>query len=159
MTLRRRIFIVYRKAGQRQNRDGISMILRNLQDGVKAFNDRVASFIPHSFLFAVLLTFVAYFSGIFWAYRGPFDMIRFWFNGFWNFLAFFHADGADGRRRPQRGERPPRPEDPALPGRHPQNSPDRHHFYHAGDFPLFLGSLGDRPRGRGLFGPGNGAAN
>jgi short-chain fatty acids transporter len=64
------------------------MILRNLQDGVKAFNDRVASFIPHSFLFAVLLTFVAYFSGIFWAYRGPFDMIRFWFNGFWNFLAF-----------------------------------------------------------------------
>ena len=64
------------------------MTLRDLQGGVKAFNDRVASITPHSFLFAVLPTFAAYFLGIFWAYRGPFDMIRFWFNGFWNFLAF-----------------------------------------------------------------------
>ncbi len=64
------------------------MILKDLPGRVKVFNDRVASFIPHSFLFAVLLTFVAYFLGIFWAYRGPFEMVRFWFDGFWNFLAF-----------------------------------------------------------------------
>lgn len=49
---------------------------------------KLAFFIPHSFLLALLLTFGTYFLGIFWAYYGPFDMIKFWANGFWSFLGF-----------------------------------------------------------------------
>ena len=58
------------------------------QQGARALNSGVAHLVPHSFLFAVLLTFTAYLMGIFGAYQGPFDMIRFWANGFWNFLSF-----------------------------------------------------------------------
>jgi short-chain fatty acids transporter len=49
---------------------------------------KLAFFIPHSFLLSLFLTFVVYFLGIFWAYHGPFDMIKFWANGFWSFLGF-----------------------------------------------------------------------
>ena len=58
------------------------------QHGARALNSGVAHLVPHSFLFAILLTFAAYLMGIFGAYRGPFDMIRFWADGFWNFLSF-----------------------------------------------------------------------
>ncbi len=58
------------------------------QKGAKQWNARVALLVPHSFLFAVLLTFIAYLLGIFGAYRGPFDMVKFWVEGFWNFLSF-----------------------------------------------------------------------
>jgi short-chain fatty acids transporter len=58
------------------------------QKGAKGFNARVGLFVPHSFLFAVLLTFAAYLLGIFGAYRGPFEMVKFWGEGFWNFLSF-----------------------------------------------------------------------
>jgi len=51
-------------------------------------NSQVASFVPHSFLFVILLTFAAYMLGILKAYQGPFDMVKFWANGFWNLLSF-----------------------------------------------------------------------
>jgi short-chain fatty acids transporter len=54
----------------------------------KKFNSRVAYFVPHSFLFAILLTFLAYFLGILVTYQGPFDMVRFWVSGVWNLLSF-----------------------------------------------------------------------
>ena len=58
------------------------------QQGARVLNSGLAQLVPHSFLFAILLTFAAYLMGIFGAYQGPFDMIRFWVNGFWNFLSF-----------------------------------------------------------------------
>jgi short-chain fatty acids transporter len=58
------------------------------QKFTKRFNSRVAFFIPHSFLFAILLSFAVYLLGIFVALQGPFDMVRYWVNGFWNFLSF-----------------------------------------------------------------------
>jgi short-chain fatty acids transporter len=58
------------------------------QQGPRILNSRVALFVPHSFLFAILLTLAAFVLGIFAAYQGPFDMIKFWVNGFWNFLSF-----------------------------------------------------------------------
>ena len=48
----------------------------------------MARYVPPSFLLAILLTFTAYLLGIFVAYQGPFDMVKFWVNGFWNFLSF-----------------------------------------------------------------------
>ncbi len=54
----------------------------------RSLNSRVAYFVPHSFLFALLLTFTAYLMGIFVAYQGPFDMIQYWVKGFWNLLSF-----------------------------------------------------------------------
>ncbi len=58
------------------------------QKGARSLNANVARFVPHSFLFPVLLTFIVYLLGIFVAYQGPFDMIQFWVKGFWNFLSF-----------------------------------------------------------------------
>ncbi len=55
---------------------------------LRILTNKLAFLIPHSFLLALFLTFVAYFLGIFGTYRGPFDMITFWANGFWNFLSF-----------------------------------------------------------------------
>ena len=58
------------------------------QQGARVLNSRLALIVPHSFLFAILLTFAAYLLGVFAAYQGPFDMVRFWVNGFWNLLSF-----------------------------------------------------------------------
>ncbi len=54
----------------------------------KKLNLWAAYFIPHSFLFAILLTFLVYFLGILVAYQGPFDMVQFWVQGVWNLLSF-----------------------------------------------------------------------
>ena len=59
-----------------------------LPKGAQALNLWLARFVPHSFLFVVLFTFIAYLMGIFVAHKGPFEMVQFWVNGFWNFLAF-----------------------------------------------------------------------
>jgi len=64
------------------------MSIKELRIAAKSFNTKVSFLTPHSFLFAIFLTFLAYLWGIFGAYQGPFDMIRFWFDGFWNFLSF-----------------------------------------------------------------------
>jgi len=66
----------------------MSFKLVYLQKSAKNFNGKVAPFVPHPFLLAILFTFIAYFLGIFLAYQGPFDMVKFWVNGFWSFLAF-----------------------------------------------------------------------
>jgi len=68
----------------------LAMIFKTalLQKGARTLNSCLAFFIPHSFLLALLFTFVAYLMGIFLAYQGPFDMVKFWVGGFWNFLAF-----------------------------------------------------------------------
>ncbi|MCX5909516.1 MAG: TIGR00366 family protein [Deltaproteobacteria bacterium] len=60
----------------------------SFQQRTKNLNSRVAFFVPHSFLFPLILTFAAYVMGIFWAYQGPFDMVQFWIRGFWSFLSF-----------------------------------------------------------------------
>lgn len=56
--------------------------------GAQTLNGWLARFVPHSFLYVIFFTFIAYLMGIFAAYQGPFDMVKFWVNGFWNFLAF-----------------------------------------------------------------------
>ncbi len=56
--------------------------------GAQALNLCLARFVPHSFLYVVFFTFIAYAMGIFSAYQGPFDMVKFWVQGFWNFLGF-----------------------------------------------------------------------
>ena len=48
----------------------------------------MAYFVPHSFLFVILLTFLVYFLGILITYRGPFHMVQFWVEGVWNLLSF-----------------------------------------------------------------------
>ena len=59
-----------------------------LRKSVREFNSRVAYFVPHSFLFAILLTFLAYFLGVLVTYQGPFDMVKYWVQGVWNLLSF-----------------------------------------------------------------------
>ncbi|NWF57212.1 MAG: short-chain fatty acid transporter [Syntrophaceae bacterium] len=54
----------------------------------RKLNLRAAYFIPHSFLFVILLTFLVYFLGILVAYQGPFEMVQFWVQGVWNLLSF-----------------------------------------------------------------------
>jgi short-chain fatty acids transporter len=58
------------------------------QRGPRTLNSQVALFVPHSFLLVILLTLIAFILGIFGAYQDPFDMIKFWADGFWNFLSF-----------------------------------------------------------------------
>ena len=58
------------------------------QKFARTLNSRVAYFVPHSFLFAILLTFTAYFLGVFITYQGPFDMVKLWVSGVWNLLSF-----------------------------------------------------------------------
>lgn len=43
---------------------------------------------PNPYLFAVILTFIAYFMGWILTENGPMDMIKHWYNGFWKYLTF-----------------------------------------------------------------------
>lgn len=61
---------------------------KGFQKFARTLNSRVAYFVPHSFLFAILLTFTAYFLGVFITYQGPFDMVKLWVSGVWNLLSF-----------------------------------------------------------------------
>jgi len=61
---------------------------RGFQKFARKLNLWAAYFIPHSFLFVILLTFLVYFLGILVAYQGPFDMVQFWVQGVWNLLSF-----------------------------------------------------------------------
>lgn len=45
-------------------------------------------YMPDSFIFAIILTFATYIMGILIADNGPFQMIRHWYNGFWELLEF-----------------------------------------------------------------------
>ncbi len=45
-------------------------------------------YMPDSFIFALILTFVTYLMGLLIARAGPFQMIQHWYNGFWELLTF-----------------------------------------------------------------------
>lgn len=48
----------------------------------------VEKWMPDPFLFAIILTFIAYSMGIFIAKSSPMDMIKYWYKGFWTLLTF-----------------------------------------------------------------------
>jgi short-chain fatty acids transporter len=43
---------------------------------------------PNPYLFAILLTFIAYIMGLLLTNNGPMDMIKHWYAGFWKYLTF-----------------------------------------------------------------------
>lgn len=51
-------------------------------------SENVQKWMPNPFLFAIILTFIAYLMGIFIAGQGPIQMIDHWYGGFWNLLTF-----------------------------------------------------------------------
>ena len=64
------------------------MRFQGIQKFARRLNLGVAYFVPHSFLFVILLTFLVYFSGILVTYQGPFNMVQFWVQGVWDLLSF-----------------------------------------------------------------------
>lgn len=59
---------------------------------IERFGQRVANVVerwmPSPFLFAIILTYIVFVVGILVQGTGPFEMVLFWFDGFWLFLAF-----------------------------------------------------------------------
>lgn len=51
-------------------------------------SENVQKWMPNPFLFAVILTFIAYLMGILIAGQGPIQMIDHWYGGFWNLHVF-----------------------------------------------------------------------
>lgn len=45
-------------------------------------------YMPDPFLFAVLLTFLTYLLGLAFTQSGMFDMVKYWYDGFWTLLTF-----------------------------------------------------------------------
>ena len=45
-------------------------------------------YMPDSFIFALILTFITYLLGMLVARNGPFEMIQHWYKGFWTLLTF-----------------------------------------------------------------------
>jgi short-chain fatty acids transporter len=56
--------------------------------GGKRLSDWSERNMPNPYLFAVILTFIAYAMGWVLTDNGPFDMIGHWYNGFWKYLTF-----------------------------------------------------------------------
>jgi short-chain fatty acids transporter len=48
----------------------------------------VQKYLPDPFIFAVLLTFIVLFMGIFVTNQSPLNMVNHWGAGFWNLLGF-----------------------------------------------------------------------
>lgn len=48
----------------------------------------IERFLPNSFIFAILLTFITLIMGLVWTDESLLDMTGHWYNGFWDFLAF-----------------------------------------------------------------------
>lgn len=48
----------------------------------------VEQYIPHSFIFVVVLTVIAYVAALGLTSAGPFGIVEEWYGGFWDFLAF-----------------------------------------------------------------------
>lgn len=59
-----------------------------LRSIAKKFKVSTEKYIPDAFIFAIILTLITYLMGIIIAGKGPFELVGFWYNGFWNFLAF-----------------------------------------------------------------------
>lgn len=53
-----------------------------------AISENVEGWMPSPFLFAVILTFIAFLMGVFIADQTPVQMIDHWYGGFWNLLQF-----------------------------------------------------------------------
>lgn len=43
---------------------------------------------PNPFLFAILLSIIAYLAGWGLTENGPFNMVKHWYDGFWEYLTF-----------------------------------------------------------------------
>jgi len=54
----------------------------------KFFADKFRRIIPESFIFAILLTFLAVILAFFWVDAKPFAIVQAWYKGFWILLAF-----------------------------------------------------------------------
>ncbi|WP_096199855.1 short-chain fatty acid transporter [Bacillus sp. FJAT-45350] len=52
------------------------------------FKVGVEKYLPDAFVFAIILTVMAYFLALFLTPSGPFELVEFWYAGFWDFLAF-----------------------------------------------------------------------
>jgi short-chain fatty acids transporter len=52
------------------------------------FSRWAKKYMPDPFLFAVLLTFLTYVLGIIFTKSGFFDMVKYWYQGFWTLLTF-----------------------------------------------------------------------
>jgi short-chain fatty acids transporter len=48
----------------------------------------VEKYLPDAFVFALILTILAYLLALFLTPSGPFELVEFWYAGFWDFLAF-----------------------------------------------------------------------
>ncbi|UFJ42621.1 TIGR00366 family protein [Brevibacillus humidisoli] len=55
---------------------------------VNRFKFGVEKYLPDAFVFAIVLTLIVYLVGILVAGKGPFEMIEYWYGGFWSFLSF-----------------------------------------------------------------------
>ncbi|MBU2515157.1 short-chain fatty acid transporter [bacterium] len=54
----------------------------------KVFDRWARRWMPNPMLFAILLTFVTYILGLIFTKSGPFEMIKYWNQGFWALLSF-----------------------------------------------------------------------
>jgi len=52
------------------------------------FDGWARKWMPDPMFFAILLTFLTYILGLTLTKSGPFEMIQYWYNGFWALLAF-----------------------------------------------------------------------
>ncbi|UQG60881.1 TIGR00366 family protein [Marinobacter sp. M3C] len=54
-----------------------------------AFSARLSrQYIPNPFIFAIILTVIVYALGVLLTPSGPFEMVQYWYGGFWNLLSF-----------------------------------------------------------------------
>ena len=54
----------------------------------KLFADKFRRLLPESFIFAILLTFLAAILAMIWVDAKPFGVVQSWYQGFWSLLAF-----------------------------------------------------------------------
>lgn len=54
----------------------------------RTFDGLARKWMPDPMLFAILLTFITYVIGLVLTTSGPFEMIQYWYKGFWELLAF-----------------------------------------------------------------------
>ena len=53
-----------------------------------AFDRWARKWMPDPMLFAIILTFLTYLLGLIFTKSGPFEMIKYWYDGFWTLLSF-----------------------------------------------------------------------
>jgi short-chain fatty acids transporter len=53
-----------------------------------AFDKWARKWMPDPMLFAIILTFLTYLLGLIFTKTGPFEMVKYWYDGFWTLLSF-----------------------------------------------------------------------